>query len=475
MSTRPNVVWLTLESVRADHTSVHGYDRDTTPNVRQMAEADDGVAFDDCISQSLWTPASSASILTGTYLFRHEVGIEGTGERHLPDDLETLPQLLGREGYRTACISPNAYLSTANGLDRGFERFRWLAINDPADLLSEFRDPEMRRPLLEYFARLNTYGPGPALDGRKHNATFIMQRIVQRWIRELSAGPDPFFVYAHVPNPHHAYTPPEKYAERFLDDTSLSAEEAIDLSLDIFSGDEMERCIAEGCPLSRDELAALEGLYDAEIAYADEFVGHVVESALDRDDDTIVVVTGDHGDLFAERGMLGHNIVLDDGLTRVPLVIYGLDGIEDAADGPVQHIDVTRTIAETIGVSSEQFQGRNLTDGPGEYAITQRGWPDFDRFYEHNPEFDISRYHESPMTAIRAEEYKLVKSEGRLELHALPDESCDVADEHPDVVERLEAKLDRRVAEMRAPNAEDRVEAEFTDEMERQLADLGYL
>ena len=465
---RPNIVWLTLESVRADHTTVHGYERDTTPNLQRIAEDPEGVALRRCFSQSMWTPASSASILTGTHLFRHGVGLDGSAERPLPDDLRTLPELLSERGYRTGCLSPNPYLGTATGLDRGFDDFRWLA------LTRLHRQRETIPPLLKYLARLRSYGPGATLDGQKHSLTYPLLQVVRKRIRSYARSDDPFFLYAHCPNPHHPYTPPRKWLDEYTDGLALSAEEALELSLDTFrTQEDMKRTIVEGCDFSPEEWAALRAMYDAEIAYADEFVGRVFEQVRRTAGETVVVVTADHGDLFGEHGLLGHNLVLDDGLTHVPAVIHGLDGLDAADDGLAQHIDLTRTVAEYAGCTSDQFQGTDLRDGARDYAVSQRGEPDFESYLEHDPAFDTSRYHGAPVTAVRTEEFKYLHGADRQELFRLPDETTDVGEQHPEVEAQLRRRAEQLLDGMETPTTTE--ESEFDEEMKQQLADLGYL
>ncbi|MFC5135091.1 MULTISPECIES: sulfatase [Haloferacaceae] len=470
---RPNVVWITLESVRAANASVCGYDRETTPNLSRIAERPDGVSFPNCFSQSMWTPASSASILTGTYLSEHRVGYDGKAEEPLPEDVATLPGLLREQGYRTACLTPSSYLSEATGLDRGFERHHLFLLR------KAFHDAETRRGALRYLLRSRSYGPGFSLNVRKHNQTYVMQETLKPWLDSLSSDDPPFFLYTHCPNPHLPYTPPRKWIERFTDDIAYSAREALELSLETYdSRDRMIQRIADGCPFTSDEWDALRAMYDAEIAYADEFVGTLFDHVRKLDaGKTLFVVTADHGDLFGEQGILGHNLVLHDHLTNVPMVVSGLDGIAGARDSVVQHVDVTRTVAERLGVSHEQFSGVDLRETAPDYALSQRGVPHFDEYLEADPEFDVSRYHETPVTALRTDEFKYLKGSDRTELFELPDEETDVGDERPAVRDRLDGRLEDAFHGMtvRDGTHENNGTAEYSAAMEQQLADLGYL
>lgn len=469
----PNIVWVTLESVRADHSSVHGYGRATTPELERIAGESTGVAFPTCVSASMWTPASTASMLTGTHLYTHRVGYDGQAEEPLRPSLTTLPSLLSDAGYHTACLSSTAYLSEATGLDRGFDRFTWLSMGNL------HRKRETLLPLVRYLLAIRSHGPGLTLNVRRHNKTHVMGSLLRRWVRSFAAREDPFFLYVHCPNPHLPYTPPRRWAGTFADDIAMSVDEAIDLSLETYHPREsMVRTIANGCRLSDDQWDAIEAMYDAEVAYADAFVGELFDEVRERvDGETVFVVTGDHGDLFGERGLLGHNLVLHDGLVHVPLVTHGLPGVEDAADGPVQHVDVTRTLAEYVGCPAAQFQGRDLRSGTPSYAVSQRGHPHFDEYVEQNSAFDPSRFHRAPVTAVRSAEFKYLRSEDRRDLYRLPDETTDVRDAYATAETRLADHAEAVLAETGVPEAtrEDGRSATFDEDMRAQLSDLGYL
>jgi arylsulfatase A-like enzyme len=466
----PNVVWITLESVRAANTSLCGYDRETTPNLRRIAADPGGVGFTNCFSQSMWTPASSASILTGTYLFEHRVGYDGKAETPLAPEVETLPDLLRGQGYRTACLTPTSYVSEATGLDRGFDKYHLFLLRQA------LRHRETFVPTLKYILRSRTYGHGFSLDADEHNQTYIMQETLKGWLDSLASGESPFFLYVHCPNPHLPYTPPRKWINRFTDEIAYSPREALDLSLDTYaSRDHMVQQIADGLDFTDEEWDAITAMYDAEIAYADEFVGNMFDHVRRTcSEDTVFVVTADHGDLFGEHGLLGHNLVLDDGLTNVPLVVHGLDGLDHASEKIVQHVDVTLTLAERAGVSHDQFSGVDLREETPGYAVSQRGVAHFDEYLEANPAFDTDRFHAEPMTALRTDQYKYVASADRSELFALPDETTDRSDTPVDTAARLDARLERILRRMDEPDAE-AGDAEYTDAMKQQLSDLGYL
>jgi|AntDeeMetagen134_2_1112570.scaffolds.fasta_scaffold02878_1 uncharacterized sulfatase len=465
---RPNIVWITLESTRMDHTSLDGYSRDTTPNLARIAGMGDGRAFDNCHTHGIWTLASSASILTGTLPTHHGAGMENDA---IPEDLDTIPERLTEQGYHTACLSPNSHLSSATDLDRGFEEFTWLS----ADTLLEAAGT---RILTKYLLNCRRHGPGLTTDTRRHGTGFLMNEIAKRRLDDYAGNDEPFFLYAHYGDPHHPYHPPQRYLDRYAGDFEMDADRARELGL--YHHDNLHQLIADGCPFSDDEWDALRALYDAEIAHTDDLVGNLFDYANRLDlDDTVFVITADHGELFGEHGMLAHLVVTDDAVSNVPLVVHGADAIAKHDSETVQHADVMRTLLESAGARTDGLHGIDLGEETREHSLTQRGAKrtrkNLDRFAELNPDFDASPYHTATLSALRTREFKYQRSDDRAELFALPNETTDVADDHPDIEARLDETLDAVLETDGQPAYTGSREGEFSDAMKEQLSDLGYL
>lgn len=461
MSRRPNIVWITLDSVRQDRTTMGGHERDTTPRLQALADSTDGTTTEECIAPSIWTLPSSASILTGTYPTHNTVGIDGS---RLPDTVRTVAELFGDVGYRTACLSGNSYLSSATGLDRGFDRFQWLSS-------STLLRAAGARTLARYLLNIRRHSAGLTLDADKHSTPFLMNAIAKRWVRDFVREDDPFLFYLHYNEPHRPYYPPLPYLDRYTEGRPTSGREAAEVAVDVHEN--FVELVADGCDLSEGEWASLLAMYDAEVAYTDEMVGRLVEFVRSLDGETVFVITADHGELFGEYGLLAHRFVLHDAVINVPLVIHGGDfGFE--RNELVQHVDVVQTLLARAGGETEQLQGVDLDEDTREFAVAQRDPAEFDEFLEHNPDFDTSRFHESVLTALRTRRYKYQRSDDGTELFALPDEETDVSDRQPsvreDLAERLEVWLE---TDGRPVGATD--QAEFTEAMRRQLSDLGYL
>lgn len=456
-----NIVWITLDSVRGDHTTMSGYERDTTPNLRRIAKQSDGRYFSNCFATGNGTPLSSASILTGTYPSRH--GFKITNEA-LPAELDTVPELLAEQGYSTAGLSRNSYLSSGTNLDRGFGRFEWI---DRSTILQSV-SPSV---LAKYLLKIRSHSVGLSTDSAKHATPFIMNETLKRWLDDLNAT-QPFFLYAHYNEPHRPYYPPLPYLERYTGNLSMTASEAAERSMEIHRN--IEEVISNGYTISETDEKALIAMYDAEIAYTDEMIGRLFDhiQALDLGD-TIFIITADHGELFGENGLLGHTITLNDAVTNVPLVTHGFDDLAISEDSIVQHPDVMQTLVEMADGRTEQMQGVDLRRNERTYAISQRQSLSGSR-YEQDPEFDISRFHEQMLTTFRSERFRYLWSDNKSELFELPNELTEVSDKHPEVAERFEAELTNWLSKEGQPISCG-TEDNLTESMRRQLRDLGYV
>lgn len=470
MTSRPNIIWITLESIRADHTTLQNYKYDTTPNLQQIARTGSGVGFSNCYAHARWTPASSTSILTGTYLSTHGVGFEDTTNvRRVPRELKTAPELLSAEGYRTAFFSTNPYASTATRLDRGFD----LVHTNPQK--RDFISLPGIATAKHYLLNLKKRGAGFERNPRWHRDCLYplyQTKKIENWVSSLEKKQEPYFIYTHMNGSHLPYSPPLSFIRHFVDSEIIDAKEAIRIAKSVT--DNIWQIIADGCNLSIVEEKALQAAYDAEIAYHDYLVGllfkHIRENCTEN---TIFIVTADHGDLFGEQGIIGHNLSLHDGLIHVPLVTYGLENVDHQKDNIVQHIDVMKTILELTGADTTQFEGVNLQKNSRQYALFQRGprQSDLEQIRSYNDSFDIDSYHKGRVDGIRGSEWKYLNSPDREELFKLPDERNNVKHKYQDIASEMKRNLEMRIPQT---SIGDEQRADFTEEMHGRLEDLGY-
>jgi len=460
MTEQPNIIWLTLDSVRQDHTTMGGYERETTPAIQSIADKSDGVAFSSCFSHSRASATSIPSILSGTYPSRHGTYYEGkTG---FPDSLPLVSELLGDVGYTTMAVSNNGYASSLTDVDRGFDDLTLLG-SSPGEILQSAGPWS----LFKYLANIRKHSVGFETDFHAHSGAYLVNEITERKIR---GADEPFFLYVHYNEPHRAYYPPLPYLDRFTDDLSMAPREAAKLAMQIHH--DLVEIVANGCNLSDEEIAALKAMYDGEIAYTDDCVRSVYETIQAELGETIVVITADHGELFGEDDMLAHKYSMHNAVLNVPMVVQGLDGLTD--DGVVQHSDVMRTLLEVAGAETETIQGVDLRSERREHAISQSPPGSIEPLLEYNPDFDRSKFPTEPYSVIQDTEYKYIQRPDTPRLYQLPDEETDVADDQLDIATELDDTLSEWLDTEGQPVGGGS-QIEVDEEMRSRLADLGYL
>jgi uncharacterized sulfatase len=450
----PNVVWL---------TSPAGYRRDTTPEMQRIAAASAGQWYGNCFAHSNTTRISTASIITGTYPSHHGV----RKNRTIPDELDTVPEILSEQGYHTVGISRNA--NSSMGFNRGFDEFEWISSDS-------FLESVDYRTALKYALNIRRHSAGFDTDTAKHSTPFILNDMAKRRIRSYAGSKEPFFMYLHYNEPHRPYFPPLPYLNEYTDEIAMSTEEAVELAMEMHYN--ASETIAEGVPYSDEEWEALLALYDAEIAYTDECVGRLFDYLQSANvGETIFVITADHGEMFGELGMLAHKLVLHDGLINVPLVVHGLNEYPTNEDALLQHADVMETLVSMAGGDTGQFQGIDPRTDTRESVISQDWEQDefLDHLLELNPEFDTDPYHRPLLTCLRDHTFKYQESDDGSELFELPDEETDVSEEYPEQAEEMGAEFQEWFEADGQPVSTDVTEGEFSDAMKDQLSDLGYL
>ncbi len=461
---KPNIVWLTLDSVRQDHTTMGGYERNTTPNIQRLADRSDAVAFSNAIAHAPATRPSGPSILSGTYPSRH-----GTyfGDRTaFSEELPTVAELLSEVGYRTAAVSNNGFVGPATNVDRGFDEFTLLG-STPREIWRNVGSIS----LLKYLLQIRRHSVGFSTDVHAHSGAYLVNELAKRQVRDFANRREPGFLYVHYNEPHRAYYPPLPYLDAFTDDLEVSSKEAASIAMDVHHN--LLDVIANGIDLADEELNALKAMYDAEIAYTDERVGALLDIIDENLEDTIIVVTSDHGELFGEDGMLAHKFSMHNAVLEVPLVVAGVNSLDDG--GLVQHADVIETVLDCVGADTRTVQGVDLRESRREYAISQYPGGSLKPLLDRNQEFPDDRYPTEPYSVIQDGTHKFVERPGEGRLYELPDEEMDLQDTEVDVAETLAGELSRwkEVSGRPAGDGDDTVEVD--DSLRDQLADLGYL
>jgi len=296
---RPNIVLITMDTVRADHLSAYGYKRDTTPNLARLSEK--GVLFENAISASSWTLPSLSAIYTG--LLPHQSGANAF--RPLNPGWKTVESVLGHHGYATAGFNANYYYGESGwGLGSGFGMYD----DDRTTLLYNLSRMLVGRAAVQpIYQNLDRYDAFYRRDAAKLNAD------VFRWLRHRPAS-RPFYIYINYFDAHSPYLPPAPYNHRF----GRLPESVV------------RRWSAKGGfrprhPLPAADRQALIDGYDNSLAYLDSQIGRLVKflKSTPAGKDTIFLISADHGEAFGEHGAYQHGNDLHREEIHVPLIAYG--------------------------------------------------------------------------------------------------------------------------------------------------------
>jgi len=338
----PNVMLIIIDTVRADHVSLFGYGRETTPYLEKLAGR--GVAFSQAICQYPSSLGSHASILTSLYPGSH-CTYEHVPSSCLPDEITTLAEYFENAGYRTIGILDNPWLSRRFGFTQGYGVY----IN--ANRIEVMNTPSFRlitdRLLVMKFSRLFS-------EGREQSTDSAVSAL-----REM--GGKPFFMFLHYLTPHRPYHPPAPYDRMFFDPEADGPEIRGGMQQGLFKLAKLQKI-----EIGEELLPEFSSLYDGDIAYTDRQVGYVLEEleALGLTGSTMVVVISDHGENFVDEKpwFVGHGGLTEGGI-HVPLVMSypPLWNTPKTVDRVVELVDVMPTILDIAGIPpTSQLEGQDL-------------------------------------------------------------------------------------------------------------------
>jgi len=407
---KPNILFFGIDSLRRDHMSSYGYHRLTTPHIDKYAEG--GVLFENHFSPSIPTTPGYASMMTGMDCF----GTDVVALRHkgpLGDHVKTLPEILSENGYNTTCVG-----FTGNPSSRGFDKY------------------------------IDFEGWVPDETGRVPKAQNLNDVTIPE-LKRLAAEDKPFFLFLRHMEPHSPYLPPLPYERIFYDGNEKDPNNH---SLDEMKkfkpfADFITSWIPEGCTDSE----YVDAQYDGALAYMDACIQNIFTTieSLGIEEETLVVITSDHGETLNEHGcwydhhgLYEHNLV-------VPLILrYPGKLPEGKRFSDVTLIkDITPTILDLIGIDTGiDFDGQNLVklingekdaiEKVSEFYITECTW--MRKHGWRTPEWKLIRALEPDIHfKPEIELYNLVKD---------PLELNNVADQEPQIVNLLLGRMEAHIA-----------------------------
>ncbi|MFO8009093.1 MAG: sulfatase [Candidatus Brocadiia bacterium] len=425
---RPDVILYTIETLRKDHCSLYGYERDTTPFLRKLA--DECYVFEDAYSSSSWTRPSIVSLLTGLYPTEH--GAQSYKAK-LVEPIVTLPELLSAAGYETA----------------GF--------------LSNFNVTRERWQCRQGFQTFVDEGIKPA---------HLLLPDVNRWLDQRQ-GEQPFFLYIHTYDPHHNYNAPGQFRDMFAGDYSGPLRERADLRPSVFR---------ERKDWSEEERRYIQARYDGEIAFSDAMLSRFVAylRAEGLWENSLFILTADHGEGFEERGYWGHGFSVFPEQVSVPLIIK-LPGQAQGGRvaGPVGGIDVLPTILDVLEFRYEgPVSGQSLLPAlEGGLTARDRVFCEYSDTHAWRPGSRVQSFALATADAYYIEETWPDASHERYlyDRQADPEGLDDLTESRPEAADEY-AHLLQQWRERNQPLVTDESpELDLDEEAIRELRDLGYL
>lgn len=497
----PNVLFLVSDAARARNFSVYGYDRPTSPNLEQIAS--ESTLYTNAIATAPWTVPSHASMFTGVYTSKHHATRSSPSIR---SDLNTLPELLQREGYKTYCITANQLLASNNGLNDGFDEtyittrlfptstkygpvktsFRENGVGTTllSDLVEFIRDDGSFRDIANLGYKFVVSQAGSDVVGERRRTPKGSEANVEKLVDVMADEDEPFFAYLNFMETHLKYLPPKKHL------SSVAPSEHSDADYSDVNQDPRLYNYANAVEMTEEDFALLQSFYDGTIRHTDYLIGKLYRELSDRDllENTMFIVVGDHGENLGDFGRMGHSLSLNDAVLRVPLLISYPDSTDSVTvDSLVQTHDLFSTILETSGIAIESDSTDLLgqdskplprhSDDPGrEFAIAEYLGSPFDgikRIMEKYPETDYDQYDFEIKTIYDSDRTKLtVKSTGERRLATV-----DITGEEPiedsatDQADELEEKLYETVESFGKVGTI----TQYDTGVEDTLRDLGYI
>ncbi len=408
MKRKPNLILFGIDSLRSDHMSLHGYPRLTTPHIDKYVAQ--GAVFERQFSPHIPTTPGYSSMFTGMDCFGTDV-VALRHEGGLGKHVKTLAEILGDAGYATTCVG-----FSSNPAGRGFKKY------------------------------LDFTGWGSWQDGRSPKAEKLNEVAIPE-LKRLAAGKDPFFLFMRHMDPHSPYLPPGPYERMFYDGNEFDPKNKSLKPVMTFKPfcDYFASWFPPGCT-DKDYINAQ---YDGAIAYMDACIANIFATiaALGIEEETLVVITSDHGETLYDHECWYDHHGLYECTLEVPLCFVWPGKVPAGVRVKDTTLtkDTTPTILDLMGVKTGiKFDGRSLKP-----RIQGKPWVPESEFYI--TEATWMRKH-----GWRTPEWKLIQAlepdihfKPEVELYNLvkdPEENTNVAAQEPGVVQLLQARMHAHIA-----------------------------
>ena len=418
----PNIILISIDALRADHLGCYGYHRNTSPNIDRLASQ--GVLFKNAFSQANWTLPSHTSIFLSQYVWRHKA--DGDKER-LGNSFTTLAEILRDRNYTTCAFVGGGIVSAKFGFDQGFEIFK--------DGI-------------------------PGGRGRHEISSYINKLL--SWLESVRNRK--FFLFIHTYDVHSPYSPPVPYFDLYT--KGSCAGEHLRTSRAILPE------LLDASKLTLEEIDYIMAVYAGGINYVDEQLGRVFEklNQLGIDENTLIIITADHGESFKEHGKLGHcgKPYIEE--VHVPLIIKG-PGIPKNRiyENFVQHIDIVPTILEILNIPQrKEMQGKSILPLMNNCEIE-----------EHFTTYSWGGSGAQGPVSLRTRQWTYIMNRnGPDELYDRindPKEQKNIIEKRPIIAQKLKEELEDFIVLTSEGKSQVTEEVHIDEELKERLKSLGYL
>lgn len=423
----PNLILISIDTLRADHLGCYGYPRPVSPTLDAFAA--EAIVFNDVFADSPWTLPSHATMLSGHGSLTHGAVLHNRG---IAGDILLLSEILREAGYQTKALVSSIFLSPNYGFAAGFNEYHFWADNRRSDVL------------------------------------------IDRAMRLVDERDDPFFLFLHLFDPHWPYDPPVDWLGKRRDEYK-----------DVNRPAQFPEFLAWALQAGPDLQEKARRLYDEEISFTDAQLGrfftYLHETGLWNQ--TVVAVTSDHGEELLDHGLWGHGHSLYQEQLRVPLIVhlpprYALPPRRIAA--PVGLIDLTPTLLDLLNVPAPvAMEGRSLVRLlRGDDAAT--GEECYLAHLRLSPPHAAEQFalrqgpykYFSPAGDVPFGDYTLPHPEQLFDLAADPGEQTDLSQDRPEDLLLLRESLNELLGRRLDRGGS---EVPISPETLRRLRSLGYL
>ena len=473
-----NILVVVIDALRASDVGCLGQKKNITPNIDELANK--SMVFENSFSLSNYTDVCMSTILSGKPPREHGVTHHGTA--HTEANLarieqcapQFLPEILNDHGYNTIGVDwmgrwhewgYDTYGVDAGGRESATDSIPAAIFDRITDFVVDLPEPLLFPIMKQYYRRVGY-----------NDFRVNCEELTDIAIDRIDDSGSPFFTLLHYWDVHPPYLPPEEYESQFTGDDQL--DEPLDDYFGSHAKGPMSAAYQTYATGEHTTISQSKAAYDGAIRWVDEQFGRLVDhlKKTEQLDETMIVVTADHGHNFGEHGIFSDNTGLYDTSIHVPLIVHDPRRNPQRVDGLVQHTDIVPTILDFAGIDAPDDLRGNVLPKTREFAFAEA--------IEHR--LQMVRTDDWKLIVPRDTEYLQQQywydGNGETELYDLavdPNEKQNVADEYPDVVSELtdmletEIETQNRIA-TEATNRTAAIEDGDMDEIKSRLNALGY-